>query len=271
MNIIYKSDDFDIPTNINDKIYFNKEGGGGIIYLLKNNNKELILKIFSKDRKDCFISEKNHYFNIQEKINNHIINQFMINYLAIIEYENEYIIFMDKMDNIINKIFLNNISNIEQKNILFQILNIIFFMNNVFLIYFNDLFTEFKLKNITVLENNINSKLVCKYKNKKIIINIEKYIVKFIDYGFINNNPSFNTIKYMKKYFNELYNENIISEILLYTLFYYKELYKEIDINSILNNLNNIIKNIYKKYEKNYINKNFDLLLLEELYNNLYK
>ena len=30
MNIIYKSDDFNIPTNINDKIYLNKEGGGGI-------------------------------------------------------------------------------------------------------------------------------------------------------------------------------------------------------------------------------------------------
>lgn len=69
----------------------------------------------------------------------------------------------------------------------------------------------------------------------------------------------------MKKYFNDLYKKNIISEILLYLLFYYLILYKDSDILIIINNLYKIINIIIKNNE--YIDsKNFDLILIEELY-----
>lgn len=95
------------------------------------------------------------------------------------------------------------------------------------------------------------------------------YKIKFIDFGFINDHPSFNTKTYMKLYFNDLYSKNIISEILLYTLFFYSILYPNIERNIIIKNLYNLINNFYDINNKNFKNQDFDYFLLQEIYKNI--
>lgn len=153
MEILYKKDDFIIPNNINEKKYYTKEGGGGTIYILENENKKLILKIFENNKRLEFEKEKYGFFLIKEKNEDKFVNDFIIDYLAIIKYEEQYIFFMKKLDYLINDSFLESITVTEQKNILSQILISIYILNNNYSIYFNDLFQDVRLKNIMVKKN----------------------------------------------------------------------------------------------------------------------
>ena len=263
MNIIYKSENFEIPSNINDKKYYAKDGGGGSIYTLNG----LILKVFKK--KNDFYGEYNNYMNIYNLINDTIYQKFIIKFYAAIKYENEYIIFMDKNNHLINNNFLSNLDFKEQKDILFQVLFLIYVFNNKYLVYFNDLYYSSYIKNIMINDcyNNYNHKF--KFKGNEIDININKYIINIIDFGYVQNYPALHTVMYMEKYFNKLFKMNIISEVLLYTLFFFMTLYPTFDKYKIVNNLNNIINIIFNSYEKEYIIKNFDALFINILYNSI--
>ena len=117
---------------------------------------------------------------------------------------------------------------------------------------------------------NNNNKKTIEYNfndNIKIIIPINKYIIKFIDYGKMNIYPEFRTIEYMEQYFNNLYNENIISEIILFTFFYFLDC--GLDKNNVLLLINKILSIILRSNELNNIesnnfekNKNIDYLFI---------
>lgn len=255
---------FSIPENIHEKIFYKKERSFGKIYLLKNNNINLIMKIFNTDI--TFKQEYNNYLYVMKKMNNTFYKKFITNYLAIIKNKEEYIFFMKKNEHLINHDFLCNLNYIEKKNILFQTLSIIYTFNNIYSIYFNDIYCNSSVKNIMINEIKIPFSHKFKFNDFEYNIFFDKYIINIIDYGFITNHKTLNTIKYMKLYFNNLFNINIISEVLLYTFFFFISIHNKIDINIIMNNLNGIVKIIFNTNNKDYVIKNFDTLFIKLLF-----
>jgi len=266
ITILYINNNFSIPNNINNKIFITKDGSGAIIYLLNTDKNILILKVFTK--KTQFDIEYKNYLKINKLVKDTFYQKFIIQYLACIEYKDEYIIFMNKIDYLIDSTFLKSINNIEQKYILYQILFIIYSFNNIYSIYFNDLYYNLNIKNIMINNNEIPSSYNFEFNNFKFNIIFNKYKVKFIDYGFITNYPSLHTLIYMELYFNELFNLNIISEVLLYTFFYLIEIYSN-NNNIIMDKLNNIINIIFSNNNIEHIVKNFDSLFINILFNTL--
>ena len=271
MIVIYKDNNFEIPNNIDNKVYYDKSGGGGVIYLLKYKNKDIIVKNFDENKKDCFNAEMKNFFYIKDNIkDNYIIKEFIIDYLAFIEYKNNYMIFMNKLYKLLNYHFLKDLKKKEQEYILFQILITIYEMNYKHLIYFNDLYYDNSIKNIMVILNNKPKNLeYIMEDNIKLNYIVNKYQVKIIDYGYITKYPTLHTIKYMKLYFNELLKKNIISEILLFSFFFYLTLYKE-NKELIINNFNTLINNIFNSNQEDIVIKKFDSFLLQNLYKGIY-
>jgi hypothetical protein len=268
MKIIYIIENFIIPENINEKKFYTKSGGGGDIYLLSNHNyNNLILKVFTQHSE--FYNEYNNYLDLIQIINDDFYKKFLTQYLAIVEYDHEYIIFMNKNNYLITNSFLSNFNFNEQKNILFQILYIIYIFNHKYLMYFNDLYYDLNIKNIMINDNDEQFSVNFKFNNFEYNLNIDKYIIKIIDYGFIKNFKTLHTTLYMEKYFNKLYELNIISEVLLYTFFFFITIYDTMDINIIINNLNTLIQIIFDNKEIDYVVKNFDELFIEILFNSI--
>ena len=255
---------FNIPKNINEKKFLTKERGFGRIYLLENDNINLIMKVFTS--KSPFKQEYHNYLNVIKKINKTFYAKFITKYFAIIKNNDEYIFFMNKHKHLINHDFLHNLNIIEQKKILFQTLSIIYTFNNVYSIYFNDIYCNLSTKNIMINKIKVPFSHKFKFNNFEYNILFDKYIIKFIDYGFIKNHKTLNTIKYMKLYFNNLFNNNIISEVLLYTLFFFISIHNNINIQIIINNLRNIVKIIFKNNNKENVIKNFDSLFIKLLF-----
>ena len=131
---------------------------------------------------------------------------------------------MNKLKYNLNLKFLNTIDTEEKNNLLIQTLIILYDMNHNNMIYMNDIYTERGLRNIMVtnVKHNIkNIEYIFDTYNTKLIIPINKYKIKIIDYGWINKYPEFRTTEYMEKYFNNLYKNKIISEVILFTYFYF--------------------------------------------------
>jgi hypothetical protein len=269
---------FTLPEDINNLSFFKKDNGGGEIFTL-NNNTKIIIKKFDENTKKYFYNELNNYFYFKEITKNSpILNDFTVNFLALGEKDNNHMIIMQKLDKVIDTEFLNTLDKRELNSILFQILINIYETNHTFSIYFNDLYWKDKVKNVMVIKNNSPFQLEYKMDDEfSISVDINKYKIVFIDYGYIKTTTELHTPKYMNKYFSRLNKINIISEILLYTFFFYLTLYGESYKLSILDNLNNLIDKIIDSYtfsdsllSINENKKNFDLLLLKMLYEGIY-
>ena len=282
MNFIYKNMNFTLPEDINNLSFFKKDNGGGEIFTL-NNNTKIIIKKFDKCNKNYFYNEFNNYFYFKEITkNSSILNNFTVNFLALGEKDDNHIIFMEKLDRVIDMDFLHTLDKREVNSILFQVLINIYETNHCFSIYFNDLYWRDKVKNVMVIKNNSPFQLDYKInindntntnEEFNISIDVNQYKIVFIDYGYIKTIPELHTPKYMKKYFNRLNEIGITSEILLYTFFFYLTIYGESHKSNILDNLNNLIDQIIDLDLSGSIlknNENFDLLLLKMLYEGVY-
>jgi hypothetical protein len=133
-------------------------------------------------------------------------------------------------------------------------------MNNHYNIYFNDLFSDIRIKNIMIKKNSYVQKLEYHINNSKHSLLIDHYQVVFIDYGFINNYSGFNTTKYMNKYFNHLFTKNIISEIIIFIYFFYHKDKKTMDLLLL------IVNDIMNNNDIHYLKTNFDILFLTKFY-----
>ena len=263
MKIYYKKNNFNNIENIEqicniNKNFITKRGSFAKIYELKIKNKIYINKNYNKNYKSKkdFEIEKNKFFLVKKRSNNNILfKNFFIQYKLISECDKNYIIIMDKIDYNLDIFFLKNINNEEKNNILFQSLITIYDMNHYNKIFLNDIYHKENVRNIMILNNNNKKNIEYDfYDNIKIIIPINKYQIKFIDYGKMNTYADFRTIQYMKEYFNDLYKENIISESILFAFFYFRTC--NIPINNVLPLINKIISIILKSEELNNIISN---------------
>jgi hypothetical protein len=276
MKIYYKKNNFNNIENIENICNYNKKfitkaGSRARIFELKFKDKQYINKNYTKNNKSKkdFEIEKNKFFLVKKRSKNNILfKNFFIQYILISECNNNYIIIMDKIDYNLDSYFLKNIINEEKNNLLFQALVTIYDMNHYNKIFFNDIYHKENIRNIMILNNN-NKRNIEYYFNDniKIIIPINKYQIKFIDYGKINIYPEFRTTEYMEEYFNNLFNENIISETILFTFFYLINC--SINKNNVLLLINKILSIILRSNELNNIesnnfekNKNIDYLFI---------
>jgi len=264
MKIFYKQNDLDNNFEDicnNNKTFISKSGSKAIIYKLKIENKTYVNKNYMKNDKSKkdFEIEKNKFFFVKKRSNNSILfKNFFIQYLLIAECDNNYIILMEKLTYDLNSNFLKKkIINDEKNNILFQILINIYDMNYSNKIYFNYIYINNCIRNIMILDNDNKKNIEYTFnENVKIIIPINKYKIKFIDYGNMNDTIKDKTIKYMKEYFEYLYKMNIISETILFTFFYF--------INCGLNekNILLLIKQILKIiFKSNEFNKELNIII----------
>jgi hypothetical protein len=228
MKIFYKQSDlnnnFEDICNYN-KNFLSKSGSKAIIYKLKMKDKTYINKNYlknDKSRKD-FEIEKNKFFLVKKRSNNNILfKNFFIQYYLIAECKNNFIIIMEKMKHDLNAKFLKAISNDEKNNILIQILINIYDMNYYNKIYLNYIYIDKNIRNIMILINDIKINIEYNFNETvKIIVPVNKYKIKFIDYGNMDDYIKVRTIEYMKEYFKYLYDINIISESILFTFFYF--------------------------------------------------
>jgi len=266
MKIYYKANNFnniEIIENIENicnynKKFITKEGSSAKIYEFKFRDKQYINKNYTKNKKSKkdFEIEKNKFFLVKKRSKNNILfKNFFVQYILISECNNSYIIIMDKIDYNLDSYFLKNIKNEEKNNLLFQVLFTIYDMNYYNKLFFNDIYYKENIRNIMILNNNNKRNIEYNfYDNIKIIIPINKYQIKFIDYGHINTYPEFRTTQYMEKYFNNLYNDNIISETILFTFFYFINC--GLDKNNLLLLINKIISIILRSNELNNIKSN---------------
>lgn len=265
MKIYYKTNNFNIKNIENienicnyNKKFITKAGSKARIYEFKFKDKQYINKNYSKNNKSKkdFEIEKNKFFLVKKRTKNNILFKiFFIQYILISECNNNYIIIMDKIDYNLDSYFLKNINNEEKNNLLFQVLFTIYDMNYYNKLFFNDIYYKENIRNIMIINNNNKRNIEYNFNdNIKIIIPINKYQIKFIDYGKINTYPEFRTTEYMEKYFNNLYNENIISETILFTFIYFINC--GLDKNNLLLLINKIISIILKSNELNNIKSN---------------
>ena len=208
-----------------------------------------------KSRKD-FEIEKNKFFLVKKRSNNNILfKNFFIQYYLIAECKNNFIIIMEKMKHDLNAKFLKAISNDEKNNILIQILINIYDMNYYNKIYLNYIYIDKNIRNIMILINDIKINIEYNFNETvKIIIPVNEYKIKFIDYGNMDDYIKVKTIEYMKEYFKYLYDINIISESILFTFFYFFNC--GLNEKNILSLINKIIKIILESNELNNIISN---------------
>jgi len=266
MKIYYKTNNFNNIDNIDNienicnynKIFITKAGSKARIYEFKFRDKQYINKNYTKNKKSKkdFEIEKNKFFLVKKRTKNNILfKNFFIQYILISECNNNYIIIMDKIDYNLDSYFLKNINNEEKNNLLFQVLFTIYDMNYYNKLFFNDIYYKENIRNIMIINNSNKRNIEYNFNdNIKIIIPINKYQIKFIDYGKINTYPEFRTTEYMEKYFNNLYNEKIISETILFTFIYFINC--DLDKNNLLLLINKIISIILKSNELNNIKSN---------------
>ena len=266
MKIYYKTNNFNNIDNIDNienicnynKKFITKAGSKARIYEFKFRDKQYINKNYTKNKKSKkdFEIEKNKFFLVKKRTKNNILfKNFFIQYILISECNNNYIIIMDKIDYNLDSYFLKNINNEEKNNLLFQVLFTIYDMNYYNKLFFNDIYYKENIRNIMIINNSNKRNIEYNFNdNIKIIIPINKYQIKFIDYGKINTYPEFRTTEYMEKYFNNLYNEKIISETILFTFIYFINC--DLDKNNLLLLINKIISIILKSNELNNIKSN---------------
>ena len=261
MKIFYKQSDlnnnFEDICNYN-KNFLSKSGSKAIIYKLKMKDKTYINKNYlknDKSRKD-FEIEKNKFFLVKKRSNTNILfKNFFIQYYLIAECKNNFIMIMEKMKHDLNAKFLKAISNDEKNNILIQILINIYDMNYYNKIYLNYIYIDKNIRNIMILINDIKINIEYNFNETvKIIIPVNEYKIKFIDYGNMDDYIKVRTIEYMKEYFKYLYDINIISESILFTFFYFFNC--GLNEKNILSLINKIIKIILKSDELNNIISN---------------
>lgn len=112
--------------------------------------------------------------------------------------------------------------------LLIQSLLSIYILNHKIKLYHNDLFYMDVIRNMMVDTTNQKTTLNIEMADDEIIIDIDKFCIKMIDFGRCSNRPEFRTIEYHNKYFP---NMKYISELFLFTFVYLKSIGKENKIN----------------------------------------
>lgn len=227
---------------------------------IKIKNKEYIIK--KEYFKDNYFILKFLYnlinFNVNEynfykKFNNKIIKyKFNNNIQLPIKYKlcsKFYVYLFEKIDYDLTYNFLKKLNNYYYKNILKQVIFIVYFLNHKLNIFHNDLFLLSQIRNIMINKNKIKYKLKLEDKT----VEVDKYKVVLIDFGLFNKESTFkNKEFYIKKNIKYFCIFEIISELFIVLFLLLKNYYKNININ---------FKNLYYYfYDKIKIKnlKNFD-------------
>lgn len=275
-NLINKKNLFDICEK-NKLLLKTQEFTGAKIFEIKINNDTFINKNFNKNdykTKRIFKIEFDKYMKVKEIIkNDYIFKAFVTPFLYVIECDKNYLILMKKNDYELNNSFIKNIEKKEKINIYLQSIITIFDMNHKNGIFFNDIYYDKIIKNVMINDvinepvTNINYRL---NNNIKILIEIDKYRVQFIDFGYVTTLPKLRTLEYTEKYFKILYDNDIFSEILLFTLFYLTMINKDNDIKKVFDTNYKFLRKIAEQIIEYTTNpKDFDIYLISFLYRNI--
>ena len=256
-----------VSNNVNNickikKTKYKKAGSTAIIY--KTYDNKIIKVIPLKSNKEYNIVKK-----IYEKLKKSNINVLFVNILQIKKCGEYNYYLLDKYIDDINGSFLLKINKHYQKNLLFQVLFAILYMNHEIKVFHNDLYYKTHIRNVmyTTIDNPLKLNLY------GIDIKCEKYLCKIIDFGWAQNIPGFRTTEYHKKYFNK---NKIISEIVIFSYFYLLEL-KPNDIEYskyvllLLQKMSNMVEKLLKN-NNNLNSRNFDVTyfnLLHSFYENI--
>jgi len=275
-NLINKKNLFDICEK-NKLLLKTQEFTGAKIFEIKINNDTFINKNFNKNdykTKRIFKIEFDKYMKVKEIIkNDYIFKAFVTPFLYVIECDKNYLILMKKNDYELNNSFIKNIEKKEKINIYLQSIITIFDMNHKNGIFFNDIYYDKIIKNVMINDvinepvTNINYRL---NNNIKILVEIDKYKVQFIDFGYVTTLPKLRTLEYTEKYFKILYDNDIFSEILLFTLFYLTMINKDNDIKKVFDINYKFLRKIAEQIIEYTTNpKDFDIYLISFVYRNI--
>ena len=206
---------------------------------IKIKNKEYIIK--KEYFKDNYFILKFIYnlinFNVNEydfykKFNNKIIKyKFENNIQLPIKYKlcNKFYVYLfEKIDYDLTYNFLKKLNIESYKNILKQIIFIVYFLNHKLNIFHNDLCLINQIRNIMINKNKV--KYTLKLEDKTVIV--DKYKVVLIDFGLFSKESKFkNKEFYIKKNIRYFCIFEIISELFIVLFLLLKNYYRKIKIN----------------------------------------
>jgi hypothetical protein len=225
--------------NIQKKFY-QKKGSPATIFIT-NDNKIIKSIPVNKNREYSIIK------SIYNKIQNYELKQLFVNIIQIKKCDKYNYYLLEKYKGDIDSFFLLSINSNYKKNLLFQCLLAIIFMNHELKVYHNDLYYKTSIRN--VMYDNLETPIHLEYKNIK--ITCKKYLCKIIDFGWVSRKPGFRTTEYHEKYFKT---NKIISEVLLFSFFYLQT------INKSNNRSNNKSNNKFTQYIISILNKMSNLI-----------
>ncbi len=265
MKIVYKDDtlskqgsrDMDILNGMSEKElcqlkqkYFTKALSGAEVYLVKINDHEYISKQYKKKDKRMykeFHTEIKRYLLVRKNSeNNHLYQTFFIQFHIAFECQNYCNIFMSKLNADLDSAFLQSIASDEKINLLKQAMIVIYEMNHYCSIFFNDIYHIEDVRNCMILFNDNKRNFEYRFNDDyTLIVPIDKYLLKIIDYGRINSSPNPRPFNYMRQHFNNLFERGVVSETILFTYLYLKCC--GIPLQYVNNMINVIVSFILKK------------------------
>jgi hypothetical protein len=245
------------------KKFYKKKGSPATIFIT-NDNKIIKAIPINKNR------EYNIIKSIYNKIQNYPLKKLFVNIIEIKKCKKFNYYLLEKYDDDIDSSFISSISSHYKKNLLFQCLLAIIFMNHELKVYHNDLYYKKGIRNI--MYNNLKTNIHFEYKNIK--ITCEKYLCKIIDFGWASQKPGFRTTEYHEKYFKQ---NKIISEVVLFSFFYLQTINKSNNKSnnkftqytiSIFNKMSNIVENLLES--QNLLTPlNFDIAFFNLFYDKI--
>ena len=155
------------------KNIYKKSGTNARIFITNDN--KIIKSIPINNNKEYNII-KSIYNNIQ----NYSLKKLFVNIIEIKKCNKYNYYLLDKYDGDIDSSFIIKLSSYYQKNLLFQCLIAIIFMNHEIKIYHNDLYYRNNIRN--VMYDKLKTDTEIEYKNIK--IKCKKYLCKVIDFGW---------------------------------------------------------------------------------------
>ena len=246
MKILYQNNINLDNFNLNLESLVKVDDSRPIYYITNtNDNKTYILKKLKNKEIQNILYLKNY---IKDNI-------FFVQIYVIFNNKEDNFIIMEKL-NIDFDYLLYSFSKKYLNLFLVQCLVSIYLLNHKFKLYHNDLYFDFRIRNIMLYQNNSTDLKNYNFYNMK--ISLKHFYIKIIDFEWADKTPGFRTTEYYKKYFSHI---PFISEVMIFIHFYYLTINK-----NYLYKLNKIIKNIINE-NKNINLKKFDYKLIEYFYN----